>query len=401
MMDQATQQRIIREILHLIDTKSTASTQELGTAAVQDYIDPAHLAREQAALYRRSPLALGLSCQLASPGDFLTDDSTGVPILMVRGEDGRVRAFLNVCRHRGSRVCAEGSGNRRYFPCPYHAWTYDQAGALITCQDEAAFAGLDKNEYGLVRLPAEERHGLIWVLPTPGAALDVARYLGETVDTEVGGFSVAGWTIYRQQTWTHPFNWKLAVETFFETFHLRWLHRETVGRLTYSNLAAFEPFGLHHRLVAVSKRFEQLRAQPPEQWSLLPYATVVYLLFPNTIYIWQIDHVEIWQLFPSRNRPDECVTRATLLIPEPATTDSARGHWDRNWDVLYKTVIEEDFVVAATIQQGLASGAQGQFTYGRNEPALHYWQASLRQALAEPAANGSEALVPVAAARTR
>lgn len=400
-MEQVTQQRRVREIFQLIDTKSTPFTAEIGTGDVRHYTDPAHLAQEQAALFRHHPLVIGVSARLPNPGDFFTDDTSGVPILVVRDEAGRVNAFLNVCRHRGARVCPEPVGNRRYFPCPYHAWTYDQAGKLITCQDEAAFAGLDKGQFGLVQLPAEERHGLIWVVPTPGAALDVAAYLGPSLDAELAGYGIAGNALYRTETITQPFHWKLGVDTFLETFHFRFLHKDTVASLFYSNLAPYREWGLHHLLVGVRRTVEQLRAQPPERWTLLPHAALVYLLFPNTVLVWQLDHVELWQVYPARERDDACALRISLLIPEPAATDSARRHWDRNWDLLLRTTLGEDFVVAAGIQQGLASGTQTRVTYGRNEPALQHFHRALREALSESVGGSGSETVPVLANRTR
>ena len=89
-----------------------------------------------------------------------------MPVLMTRGADGEVRAFANICRHRGAPV-AQGCGNARAFVCPYHGWTYDSAGKLLGTTDKVGFAGIDLASHGLVRLPAAERHGLMFVRPKP------------------------------------------------------------------------------------------------------------------------------------------------------------------------------------------------------------------------------------------
>ncbi|RXM07774.1 Rieske (2Fe-2S) protein, partial [Citrobacter sp. AAK_AS5] len=82
----------------------------------------------------------------------------GVPLLVVRQEDGTVRAFANVCRHRGARVVEEVCGNARSFRCPYHGWTYGSDGRLRAIPERAAVSGIDQSERALVPLPAEQRH---------------------------------------------------------------------------------------------------------------------------------------------------------------------------------------------------------------------------------------------------
>ena len=117
-------------------------------------------------LFRKHPLFMGFSRDWAEPGSYSTDDHSGVPILISRGRDGVLRAFLNVCRHRGAKV-ADGCGKARVFSCPYHAWTYDLAGQVMGIPDERAFPNVRQNRESLKQLPLCEKHGLVWVLATP------------------------------------------------------------------------------------------------------------------------------------------------------------------------------------------------------------------------------------------
>ena len=96
----------------------------------------------------------------------------------------------------------------------------------------------------------------------------------------------------------------------------------------------------------------------------------------------QADHVETWRMYPVDGRTDECIMDLDFYTPEPATSDSARGHWDRNMDLAVRTVDEEDFPVSENIQFGLPSAAQEVVTYGRNEPALAHFQNAVQKALA-------------------
>ena len=104
------------------------------------------------------------------PGDYLTHDYSGTPLLLVRQPDGSLRAFLNVCRHRGARL-ANGTGRGvRDLICPYHGWCYGTDGKLLVRPDEPSFAEIDKSARGLCELMAVEKYGMIWVSPTLNCA---------------------------------------------------------------------------------------------------------------------------------------------------------------------------------------------------------------------------------------
>ena len=118
------------------------------------------------------------------------------------------------------------------------------------------------------------------------------------------------------------------------------------------------------------KSIADLRGVPSAEWDILPHSALVYVLFPNTVLVVQIDHVELWRIYPHPTDPGQCQMTMDFLTPEPVESESAREHWRKNMDLLMLTVMEEDFPTGATIQQGLDSGAQTHVTFGRNEPAL-------------------------------
>src|SRR5712691_9530291 len=120
-----------RKLLAHLEQRTTALADGIYRNPVTDYTDPEQAAREQQLFFCDGPINIGLSALLPRPGDWMTHDYAGVPILMVRRADGSLGAFLNVCRHRGARI-ADGSGNgARDFACPYHGWVYGVDGALI------------------------------------------------------------------------------------------------------------------------------------------------------------------------------------------------------------------------------------------------------------------------------
>jgi nitrite reductase/ring-hydroxylating ferredoxin subunit len=157
---------------------------------VENYTSDSIRAAEIARLFRPLPLIAGHASELA-PGQVLAHDDYGVPLLLTREADGRFRAFLNVCRHRGMRlVAATGKAEPRAgVVCPYHGWTYKLDGALRHRLHAEAFDDCSAAATNLVALPCEERHGLLWVVPTPEATIDVAAWL-DGLDAELPFFGI-------------------------------------------------------------------------------------------------------------------------------------------------------------------------------------------------------------------
>ena len=157
------------------------------------------------------------------------------------------------------------------------------------------------------------------------------------------------------------------IDTFLESYHFAVLHPGTVHPLFFHNVGLFEPFGPHLREVFPRRTITELRERPESDWDLVAHTVVIYVLFPSTVLVMQGDHVEIWRVFPDSNRCDASVIHLDFYIPEPAETESARRHWDRNLDLVLRTVEEEDFPTGEGIQSGFRADAQAEILYGRNE----------------------------------
>ena len=371
-MRHATQVALARELLRHLDAGTTALADGVMRNPVDVYTDPTRLEREWS-MIRDAPQFFGLSCRLPSPGSYFTDDETGIPVLFVRGEDGRVRAFLNVCRHRGSRVASGEGAGRRTYSCPYHGWTYDCRGRLAGVPERESFTGVDLSARHLVELPALECGGMLWAALDASAALDPDRFLAGLAP-ELASYRFGGHVHYARRRLVRRMNWKMVIDTFLESYHFAVLHPETVHPLFFHNVGLFDPFGPHLREVFPRRTITALRERPESDWDLVAHSAVIYVLFPSTVLVVQGDHVEIWRVFPDSNRCDASVIHLDFYIPEPAGTMSARRHWDRNLDLVLRTVEEEDFPTGEGIQSGLRAGAQSELLYGRNEPALQHWQ---------------------------
>jgi len=382
-MSRQDQISLLKRLLHYVDTRTTAMAEAPWRNEVSAYTDPQRLAREQRVLFRQHPILMGFASDWSAPGSFRTDDYAGVPILIVRGRDNKLRAFLNVCRHRGAKVVL-GCGNARLFSCPYHAWTYDLAGQVTGIPDERCFPGVRPERSSLVEMPLCEKHGLVWVIPSAAADgatdFDVDPWLGG-LGPELASFEFASWSFYDRRVIPETMNWKILVDTFHEGYHIGFLHRDSLRDVLHGNVTDFEAFGLNHRLTFPRKKLERLKTEPEDKWDLMWNTTLVYSLFPNSILLVQGDHVELARVFPCEGRTDRAVMELGLYVPKAPRADDERTHWDKNMQLVLEVVTGEDFPTGRSIQIGLTSGAQTHTVYGRNEPAMIHYHQSIRSAL--------------------
>ena len=385
-MDRATQTALLKRLLIYVETKTTALAAAPWLNDVSAYHSRERAEREQAALFRQRPVLMGLSCDWSKPGDYRTDDHTGVPILIVRGRDSTLRAFLNVCRHRGAKV-AQGCGKASVFTCPYHAWTYDVQGALRGIPDEGSFPGIRAERGGLTPLPLAEKHGMVWVVPSVAddraATFDVEPWLGG-LGPELASYGIGSYHAYDRRVIREEMNWKILADTFFESYHIQFLHKDSLTAILHSNMADFEAFGANFRLTFPRTKLERLRTQPEETWDAVWNTAMVYSLFANTVLVMQGDHIELFRIFPVDGRPDLAAMETTLYVPTPVETADQRRHWDANMDLVMKVVTTEDFPAGRTMQIGFGSGAQNHVVYGRNEPALIHFHQAIRRAIGLP-----------------
>jgi phenylpropionate dioxygenase-like ring-hydroxylating dioxygenase large terminal subunit len=369
-----------RKLLGYLEKRTTALAEDVYRNPVGDYTCPQQAERERELFFRKGAFNVGLSALLPNPGDWMTHDYSGVPILLSRDRGGKLGAYLNVCRHRGARIANGRGSGEKDFRCPYHGWCYGLDGKLIARPDEPSFAAAARETHGLRPLPVVEKYGMIWVSPDPEAKFDVDEMLGG-MGGDLAAYGLETWHHYETRVLHRKMNWKLGVDTFGETYHLQHLHPDTVDPLFFSNRCTFDAFGPNHRMLAARKTFETLRGLPEHEWDVFDNTVVICVLFPNTVFTYQRDHVETWHFFPG-DAVDETVIYVSLYIPEPVANPKAKEHWDRNFNLLMATVELEDFPTCEGMQIGFRSGAQDAITFGRNEPALQHFHKSIRAALA-------------------
>lgn len=371
---------VVDLILEHADARRPWRTTAAETPAAS-YTEPAHLGHERDVLFREYPLVAALTPDLPEPGSVLTRDTLGLPVVLTRDHQRAVHAFANVCSHRGAQVVADGRECRRRLTCPYHAWSYDLQGTLVGVPDRQSFPHLDPASAGLRRLPVLEQHGLIWVRPDlerGGAPIDPG--LGP-IGADLDRFDIGAHRHWRSYRFELDINWKLVIDTFLEPYHFASLHRATVGPFFIANLCHAERIGAHVREVLPRKSFTTLREQPAGSRDVVSHSALVYVLFPNTVFVMQIDHIETWRVVPHPTDPGRSTCDLDFYVPDVPSTASSEEHWEKNWKLTIDTVLREDFAAMAGVQRGLASGALDSMLIGSNEPALGYFHAALSDAL--------------------
>jgi Rieske 2Fe-2S family protein len=202
------------------------------------YTDPAVFEREMRNIFERQWLYVCRSEDLPTPGRFVRAAVGHENVIVVRGRDRELRAFLNVCRHRGSTLCLTDTGDvGRSIRCPYHSWTYRLDGSLMSAPNWRSMAAADKAEYGLHPVHLAEWHGLVWLNLAENPA-PAGEQVWPQIDYRLGGdrakfarYGLAGLVAGRRVDYTVAANWKILMENFQECYHCNTIHPELVGTL--------------------------------------------------------------------------------------------------------------------------------------------------------------------------
>ncbi len=204
-----------------------AQVDEIYQVPVEHYFDQSRWQAEQDRIFKRLPLVLATTAELPKVGDYKALEAAGVQVIITRTKSGAIKAFVNMCSHRGARLVESGAGNAHRFTCPYHAWSYSTDGDLIAIYSADDFGALDKNCHGLTELPALEKAGLIWVTLDPASTLPIETFLSG-YDSLLDQFGFATWHHQHTQTVQGP-NWKVAYDGYLDYYHLPILHKNSFG----------------------------------------------------------------------------------------------------------------------------------------------------------------------------
>lgn len=366
---------LVKRALDHYQNKTTDQASDVMSNSIDAYVDEDRYQKEVDRIFKRLPLALCLSRELPKDNTHRAMNVIDTPVLITRGKDSKVRAFLNVCRHRGSKICEEGTGKKRNFVCPYHAWTYDHEGKLIGMYGEKTFGDIKKEDFGLIELMCSERSGLVWVMLNPEENFNIDKWLGDFAP-ELDTLNLENWHIHEQREIDGP-GWKVALDGYLEAYHHNQLHGDTVGKHTVGNLLVLDTYGPHQRLTFGRKTLKDLIDKPETEWeSPQENIRLIHSGFPNLSISGVLgDHCLVSQIFPTSS-PNRTITRQTILSAKKPETEEELQNTKEFSEMVRQAVVDEDYKIGLEIQSNISHMGSNDFIYGKNEPAVqnyHSW----------------------------
>ncbi|MDJ0851284.1 MAG: aromatic ring-hydroxylating dioxygenase subunit alpha [Myxococcota bacterium] len=375
-MDERTARALTVRIHALAQEKATELAPASLRVPMSYYRDPSLWDWERRELLRSRPIVAAPGAQIPRPGDYHARELLGTSVLVTRDRKGRAHTLLNYCSHRGARI-ADGSGSASSFTCPYHAWTYGSDGRLLARPRAACFDDLPQEGLGLVELPSEERHGLIWCVLEPDAVLDLDEHLG-LLEPELAHAGYGDCTYLGHRDVEIGVNWKAALENFGEFYHVPTVHTVIAGSHV-DDSAGFDAFGPHHRLLSGLSSLYELSAEDAARVDDDGHLVVAYWIFPNLVVAHSRPTIDLVQVQPG-STPDSCLLRHTSLARRPLLTPGERESYARIRETVSAVLTREDAAALERAGDGIAHSARDHVLIGRNEPGVQNIVRTLRAA---------------------
>jgi phenylpropionate dioxygenase-like ring-hydroxylating dioxygenase large terminal subunit len=283
-----------------------------------------------------------------------------------------LRAFHNVCQHRGSAVLLEKQGTARRFICPYHAWGYALDGSLTSVPEAHNFACLDKPNQGLAPVRCETMRGMIFVNRDMNA-IPLAEFMAAT-EAQLGDFPLEDMVVKNVVAVEMECNWKTALDNFLEIYHVNTVHAKSIAPYLDSKSFSISLYKHGHARFATRKRgetiFESDKEAPDDAPALFKEHTVALPMFPNSFmaidpigFAWQ----SWWPLGPRRS------VMVLHLMGWKDDSEADKKFWEGMTEQV-TAIAGEDLVLFAEMQRNLESGVLPGIMMGYQERALYWYQ---------------------------
>ncbi len=339
------------------------------------YSDPEAYAAEKETIFARTWQVVGHHDQVKNAGDYFTTELIGEPLVVVRGADGKLRAFYNVCRHRAGPA-AEGCGSRKLFRCGYHGWTYDLDGSLISATEIEGVEGFHAEDFALAPVRVEEWFNFVFVnLDREARALN--ECLGELPE-QVKKFPFAGMKLFERRTYDMKCNWKTYVDNYLEGYHLPSVHPGLNRELDY-NAYTIEPHAEYVR------QFSPIRGAQPGDATPRRYqeagedlTTDYFWMFPNWMLNCYPDNISLNIVLPLS-------AERSLAIFEWYLPEKDHGSAAARASVEFSHQIQiEDVAICETVQKNLHSRSysRGRFSV-KQEQGVHAFHRMYAEAMSQ------------------
>ena len=338
---------------------------------VADYIDNEVISSEVNKIFYDYPVPIALSAELKDNNSYKATKVIDTPLLITKGEDGVVRTFINICKHRGAPVCPEGIGKKSKFNCTYHGWMYDNTGNLVNIFKSDTFGDIDKSKIKLTELFCEERSGFIWACLNPDIKYDLNKWMNG-FDAELDDIDLKNWHLFKSIKINGPM-WKLCWDGYTDGYHHHMVHPETVGKNTIVNLIAHDTYGPHQRFAFGLKNINELSDIKEKDWEPENHLRLIHSVFPNSsISAIQNQHCLVSIIFPSPDLQETITTQYILCLKEPKTKEEIKEA-EEFAELSRAAIIDEDYPINFKIQESIHSKANTEFLFGKNEPIQQHY----------------------------
>ena len=338
---------------------------------VADYIDNEVISSEVNKIFYDHPVPVALSAEFKEKNSYKATKVIDTPLLITRGEDGVVRTFINICKHRGAPVCPDGIGKKSKFNCTYHGWMYNNTGNLVNIFKSDTFGDIDKSKIKLTELFCEERSGFIWACLNPDIKYDLNKWMNG-FDTELDDIDLKNWHLFKSIKINGPM-WKICWDGYTDGYHHHMVHPETVGKNTIVNLIAHDTYGPHQRFAFGLKNIDELSDIEEKDWEPENHLRLIHSVFPNSsISAIQNEHCLVSIIFPSTDLQETITTQYILCLKEPKTKEEIKKAEDFA-ELSRAAIIDEDYPINFKIQESIHSKANTEFLFGKNEPIQQHY----------------------------
>jgi phenylpropionate dioxygenase-like ring-hydroxylating dioxygenase large terminal subunit len=346
------------------------------------YFDPEFFAAEKKIFLRAAPQVVCHESEISRPGEWRSLDYLGESVIVIRGDDGAVRAFLNLCRHRGSRLVEGAGGCAKVLTCPYHAWSYGRDGRLAGVPHRKEYPGLRTDMLGLIPVAVENWHGFLFVTLDRGAPT-VAEMMALYED-EVAPYRFEDLRVLERVTLRpRPLNWKTIADNYSDHLHI------PVGHAGLNRL-----FERNYRIEAQAHvdrmegdLVEKASANPSERayQRFLPTVAqlppthqrkwLYYKLFPNVAFDIYPDQVDFMQFLPV-SATETVIREISYALPDDRREMRAARYL--NWRI-NRQVNAEDTALITRVQLGMQSSGYRPGPLGMSEVCLRSFAKKLRR----------------------
>ena len=350
------------------------------------YFEPEFLEAEKNTFLRAAPQVVCHVNDIPAPGDWRTLEYLGESVLVIRGDDQKVRAFSNVCRHRGSRIVDGDGGCAKVLTCPYHAWSYSRDGRLVGVPHRNEYPGLKTDELGLFPIALEQWHGFLFVTLEPGApsvAEMMAPYENEVTPYRFGDLQAIGRVTLRRRA----LNWKTIADNYSDGLHIPVGHpglTRLFGRgyriETNSHVDKMEGDLVEKESENPSERAYQRYLPPVDHLPTTHQRKwLYYKLFPNVAFDIYPDQVDFMQFLPISAK-ETVIREISYAIPDDRREMVAARHL--NWRI-NRRVNAEDTELITRVQLGMQSPRYVAGPLGTSEVCLRSFAQKLRRLIPE------------------